>query len=521
MKRWLLYLLPVLTLAAVAALLICLRAPAFISGSGTASRANAVAGEYYVQLPDRVVLLGDFQRDGELTSTDARCVLQVAVGKYGIDGTVGPEDLLDYETAAADVDRDGRVTTTDARLILQAAVGKIREFPDPPEPVTEPTTLPTYEPAPRKTASRSSEPVEDLTRATVAVINEDPDTFCNPINIAYAYQSDADSGYREGADPVIQVYRGEYYLFVSHAFGYWWSADLHDWQFVPCTDAEMDKWAPASCVVGDTLYLTHSQGGAMFKSTDPKAGKWESVGKPLSWDDPALYYDEEDGYVYCYYGCSDNAPLFVAQLDPEDGMALVNGPFECFYQNREAHGFENPGDNNENTSANCWLEGAWVIKHNGKYYLNYAVPGTDKNYANGCYVAESPMGPFTFCDSSPFTKKFTGFLQGVGHGAVFQDLWGNWWCVETCSVFKTSMWERRILLLPVTFDKNDNLIADNVLLDYPMYVPALAEDNFGAGKPDWNLLSYNAAATASSTLAASMSPDRAADEDSHTCWSAC
>ena len=477
---------------------------------GLAFAANAAVGEYTVPLTDGRALLGDFDRDGKITSTDARCVLQVAVGKYN--GSTGPEDLSADGFLLADVDGDEKITTTDARLILQAAVGKITLFPG---------EKPEEQSAPIRPATRSNEPVEDLAAATQAVVNPTPDTFMNPVNVAYAYRDDDKEGYREGADPVIQVYRGEYYLFVSHCEGYWWSEDLVNWHFVACMEAEMDKWAPATCVVGDTLYLTHSQGGAMFKSDDPKSGKWVRVGKPISWDDPALWYDE-DGYVYCYYGCSDVAPLYVVKLDPNSNMKLVEGPVECFYKNQAAHGFENQGNNNENTSGNAWMEGAWVVKYEGKYYFNYAVPGTEfASYADGCYVGEAPMGPFTFCESSPVSYKSTGYLVGAGHGAVFRDLWGNWWKIDTVAVSGHSSWERRVELIPLTYDLNGNQITNVAMLDYPLYVPALGYDNFGEERrPDWNLLSYNAAATASSTLGAPYAPGKAADESIRTWWCA-
>lgn len=68
---------------------------------------------------------GDVDGDCTVTSTDARLVLQYAVGK------VTEEDL---NVALADVDSDGEITSTDARLILQKAVGKIDTFPTaPPE----------------------------------------------------------------------------------------------------------------------------------------------------------------------------------------------------------------------------------------------------------------------------------------------------------------------------------------------------------------------------------------------------
>jgi hypothetical protein len=58
---------------------------------------------------------GDVDGDGELTSTDARLVLQASVGKV---------EFAEEQKETADVDGDGKVTTTDARIILQEVVGK-------------------------------------------------------------------------------------------------------------------------------------------------------------------------------------------------------------------------------------------------------------------------------------------------------------------------------------------------------------------------------------------------------------
>ena len=65
-------------------------------------------------------LLGDADKNGEITTTDARLALQYAAGKIG-------EEALD--AAVTDVDGDGRTSTTDARLILQKAAKKIDQFP--------------------------------------------------------------------------------------------------------------------------------------------------------------------------------------------------------------------------------------------------------------------------------------------------------------------------------------------------------------------------------------------------------
>jgi len=68
---------------------------------------------------DESVSLGDVNRDGRIDTTDARLVLQSAVGKI---------TEINSNTLA-DVNSDGKCDTTYARLILQYAVGKITEFP--------------------------------------------------------------------------------------------------------------------------------------------------------------------------------------------------------------------------------------------------------------------------------------------------------------------------------------------------------------------------------------------------------
>lgn len=350
-------------------------------------------------------------------------------------------------------------------------------------------------------------------------IRENPLTFCNPINISYQYQHDFKG--RESADPAAIAYNNEYYLFASHGTGYWWSSDLVKWNFVYSAMPEIYKWAPAVCVAGGELYLTHSQEGRLYKSSNPKADSWADIGRPYEWGDPALFTDD-DGRVYAYEGLSPTAPIIGMELDPANNMAVIGEPVVLINQHRAARGFENPGDNNETRSGGeCWHEGAWMTKNGGKYYLQYAVPGTGfATYADGYYVSDNPLGPFTYADNSPLTFKATGFVRGAGHGSAVKDSSGNWWKFDTVAgVSADKIFERRLIMVPAAFDSDGRFITNMAFSDYPLYAPFSGLGSFSNPCPEWNLLSLDKGGKASSALAGR--PLSAAfDENIRTWWSA-
>ena len=60
-------------------------------------------------------------------------------------------------------------------------------------------------------------------------------TYCNPIDLNYQYnfeQLNRNVSYRSGADPVIVLHKGEYFLFATIAGGWWHSSDLIHWNHV-------------------------------------------------------------------------------------------------------------------------------------------------------------------------------------------------------------------------------------------------------------------------------------------------
>ncbi len=168
----------------------------------------------------------------------------------------------------------------------------------------------------------------------------------------------------------------------------------------------------------------------------------------------------------------------------------------------------------------AWIEGPWMTKHDGKYYLQYAAPATEtKAYGDSVYVSDHPLGPFTYAPYSPFSFKPTGFIGSAGHSTTFQDLGGRFWRISTMTISVRHKFERRLGLFPTWFTSDGQMVCNTYLGDYPQYAPGVVKDPSRGNSPGWMLVSYRKAATASSTLDTHPVGD-AFDEDIRTWWSA-
>jgi len=160
-----------------------------------------------------------------------------------------------------------------------------------------------------------------------------------------------------------------------------------------------------------------------------------------------------------------------------------------------------------------YIEGAWMTKHDGKYYLQYACPGTQYNgYADGVYISDAPLGPFTLAENNPYSYSPGGFLPGAGHGSTMEDKEGRWWHTATMRISMNHMFERRIGIWPAGFDKEGNLFCNQRYGDWPINVEK-AKDPWA--EPDWMLLSYGKKVTASSEASAAAN---VTDENVQTWW---
>ncbi|MDP4208836.1 MAG: family 43 glycosylhydrolase [Bacteroidota bacterium] len=345
-------------------------------------------------------------------------------------------------------------------------------------------------------------------------------SMCNPVNLSYRFCIDTPSR-REAADPTMVLFKGEYYLFASKSGGYFHSADLIHWDLITTKDLPLEDYAPAVVEMKDTLYFMASKGApvSIYKTADLKSGNWKiaNAAFPIGMIDPDLFLDD-DGRLYFYYGCSDVNPIYGVELDTKT-LNPISKPVELFNSNLNIYGWERPGDYN-NKNSRPWIEGSWMTKHNGKYYLQYAAPGTEyKSYCDGVYVSDTPLGPFKLAANNPCSSKPEGFIAGAGHSSTFMDKYGNYWHISTMTISQKHMFERRLGLFPMFFDNDGELFTYTGFGDFPFKIPTKKITGPEGLFPNWMLLSYNKPVHVSSELT-DHPKNYATDEEIRTYWSA-
>ncbi len=346
-------------------------------------------------------------------------------------------------------------------------------------------------------------------------------TICNPINLSYRFCLDAPSR-REAADPTMVTFKGEYYLFASKSGGYFHSTDLINWDLITTNDLPLEDYAPTVVEMKGELYFMASKNDPplkIYKTADPKSGKWEvaNAAFPIGMTDPDLFVDD-DGRLYFYYGCSNVNPIYAVELDTKT-LNPIGKPVAVISSDKKNYGWERSGDYNE-VGNDPWIEGAWMTKHDGKFYLQYAGPGTEfKSYGDGGYVSDKPLGPFKLATHNPFSYKPEGFIAGAGHSSTFQDKYGNYWHIATMSISVKHMFERRLGLFPTFFDKDGEMVTYTGFGDFPFKMPTKKISGPEELFPNWMLLSYNKPVEVSSELS-NHPKTYATDEEIRTFWSA-
>ncbi len=331
-------------------------------------------------------------------------------------------------------------------------------------------------------------------------------TYINPLDIDYTYMvynSSRNISYRSGADPAVVEFRGEYYMFVTRSFGYWHSTDLVNWDFIKPAQWFFEGCnAPTAFNYKDSLlYFAGDPAGygSILYTDNPKAGMWTPTASISNNIQDSELFIDDDGKTYLYWGSSNVYPIKVKMLNKDDRMLEIGVQKELINLVEEEHGWERFGENNFHpTLKEGYMEGASMTKHNGKYYLQYAAPGTQFNvYGDGVYIGDTPLGPFEYMKSNPMSFKPGGFTNGAGHGITVKQTNGQYWHFATMALASNAHWERRLCMFPTYFDSEGLMYSNTSYGDYPRYAPSHPTK---AGQHcGWMLLSYKGKTTVSSS----------------------
>ncbi|NWP05675.1 coagulation factor 5/8 type domain protein, partial [Escherichia coli] len=86
-----------------------------------------------------------------------------------------------------------------------------------------------------------------------------------------------------------------------------------------------------------------------------------------------------------YWNSSNVFPLYAMEIEFRDGKLIYKGkPQAMLALHPDQHGWERFGQDHSGALPNGtpikpFMEGAWMTKEGGRYYLQYGAPGTEYN----------------------------------------------------------------------------------------------------------------------------------------------
>jgi xylan 1,4-beta-xylosidase len=330
--------------------------------------------------------------------------------------------------------------------------------------------------------------------ATTSLGNEViPSTYCNPLAIPNypigrlarsitngepspggLWLLERKEQFRELADPTALWHEGKWYLYPSVDMA-WVSADKGaTWQHHPLNTRDVG-YAP-TVVKHRGKFLLMGSDSAIHTSESP-LGPFSEVGRIQvprvpgmpGFTDPMLFSDD-DGKLFFFWGCTRAGGIWGVELNAIGLTNTLTTPKEVIPFDPITYPWEAVGDWNQNTTAG-WVEGSWMIRHGGKYFLTYSAAGTEnRTYAMGCYTGSSPLGPFTPQKRNPFFRNVDGLITGTAHGCIVAGPEDTLWTIYTVRAGVVHGFERRLGMDRVELDANGELFVP-AATSLPQWLP--------------------------------------------------
>lgn len=310
--------------------------------------------------------------------------------------------------------------------------------------------------------------------------NSDPND--DSYNHALYYRNDLtlDMG-----DPMLVYDNGIFYAYGTRggtSFNVFSSTDLANWTqledaFVPEPGSwgTTNLWAPDVQKIGDKWYLyytaqyiqngeSHCQMGVAV--ADSPAGPFEqftgingngeeiTLGTPaFSWEGQTILdshvFEDDDKQLYMYFSYDTNAssdPIINNGTAEIWGVKMID-PFTWDFSTLTrliSAGYKQLSDTSRTIDWETWspsfagnmecVEGPYMLKHDGKYYLTYCANSyVDTEYAVGYAVADDPLGTYVKPDDTflqnmvcgvpgqtgtYINTRYLGFMTGTGHASI-------------------------------------------------------------------------------------------------------
>jgi len=301
------------------------------------------------------------------------------------------------------------------------------------------------------------------TRAQAQTIGN-PARYCNPLPMVTSAGSSA------SGDVTVIKEKGKYYMYCTGG-GAWVSDDMLNWDFHRVENVPI---APHVVKYNGSFYMCGND-CPVYKADNPlgpftSIGDWKNTPSVADGWNGAFDVDifiDDDNKPYLYYPGRGVSGIYVVQLDPND-ISRFAGPVKHLFGFNNEHVWERYGEMNEYADV-AWIEGPWLQKHNGIYYLQYSASGTQwKTYAEGYYTSKSPMGPFTYAPNNPLLRKTDGLVTGTAHGSIVEGPDGNLWQFYTI-VLSNPPGGRRIGMDRISFDKDGNMSVK--ITETPQWAP--------------------------------------------------
>lgn len=244
------------------------------------------------------------------------------------------------------------------------------------------------------------------------------------------------------ADPEAVVYNGEYWIFPTYSAPYgeqlhmdaFSSQDLVNWTKHPkvlsvenISWLRYALWAPAVIQANKKYYLffgandikTNDElGGIGVSVADRPEGPYkDALGKPLigqiingAQPIDQFVFKDDDGQHYMYYGGWRHCNM--VKMAP-DLLSIV--PFD-------------DGTTYKEVTPENYVEGPFMLKHNGKYYFMWSEGGwTGPDYCVAYAIADSPFGPFKRIGKILEQEK--SIATGAGHHSVIKGAGKDEWYI--------------------------------------------------------------------------------------------